>query len=113
MVVGFEKFAAGCGVYTQDEKTGVYVVALGNVPAPIGLILCALLQVAFQFAFQVLCASFPDSFASLFIDKAMNASERIKIGLLLFFYLVQSTLQIETFAGEGDFKRRMAAPPIF
>jgi hypothetical protein len=26
MVVGFEKFAAGCGVYTQDEKTGVYVV---------------------------------------------------------------------------------------
>jgi hypothetical protein len=91
----------------------VSVVALGNVPAPIGLILCALLQVAFQFVFQVLCASFPDSFASLFIDKAINASERIKIGLLLFVYLVQSTLQIETFASEGDFKRCMAAPPIF
>jgi hypothetical protein len=91
----------------------VSVVALGNVPAPIGLILCALLQVAFQFVFEILCAAFPDIFTSFFIDKAINASERIKIGPLLFVYLVQSALQIETFAGEGDFKRCMAAPPIF
>ena len=74
----------------------VCVVALGNVPAPIGLILCA---------------AFPDVFTSFFIDKAINASECIKIGPLLFVYLVQSTLQIETFAGEGNFKRCMAAPP--